>query len=398
MTDPLEHVGKWGLDGHIALRKHRRRVSTLPRVANCCRHVVPTHGRGTGQVELWVTPDAGSGNPAMRLRGLQRCGSVWACPECSSIVARGRITEIVEGMKSASLKGWGGAWQTLTLPHDAPDKAQDTVKLAAEGWRVVRRSRAYRAMMRKLDIQGTIRKLEITHGENGWHPHNHVTYLFGRVVTEEELSQLETAVWIEWRDFIASHGYREPHIEHCPIAYLNLESQDWAEYIGKALGWELTGTEKRARSDKGRTPFQLLMAACETMKTCRAAGDPRDLDGQVVSELRLWREYERATRGKQQLVWSKGLKAALGVADLTDDDQLTLDEAVGGWDDEFLVAMTPREWHAVREDAGALTMLAHLALSPEPVESRRVQIQREVAAIYAVWEQRAQRDVARTCP
>lgn len=383
-------------DKHIATRRERRRVSVLPRVANCGRHLIPNHGRGTGQASVWVAP-GGSAGPTVSIRGLQRCGSVWSCPECAAIVARGRIQEIVAGMKRAVEQvdplnpdvrmSWGGCWQTLTLPHDAPDRLADTLAMVAEGWRHIRQGRGWRAIARQLDVRGTIRKVEVTHGDNGWHPHCHLTFLTGRELTEEELEQLEFYVWNAWTEYVTARGYRPPLRSLCPMAGLRLDSLDWAEYVGKALGWELAGTQKESRQVNGRMPFEILAAACLAVRDHRGDGEPRELDGQVCRDLRLWREYERATRGRRQLVWSQGLKAALGVQDVTDEEQLTLAE-IAGQDEECVAQLTPHEWRAIYRTTGALEALHQLAVQPAPLAERRADIRywvREWVGHFEKW-------------
>ena len=65
----------------------------------------------------------------------------------------------------------------------------------------------------------------------------------------------------------------------------------------------------------GRTPFEIL-------DDFRWTGDD---DDRV-----LWREYERATKGRQAITWSKGLRQLLAVTERTDEEIAA--EEIGGED------------------------------------------------------------------
>jgi hypothetical protein len=58
----------------------------------------------------------------------------------------------------------------------------------------------------------------------------------------------------------------------------------------------------------------------------------------------LWREYERATKGRQAITWSKGLRQLLAVTERTDEEIAA--EEIGG---EDLAVIHGDDWrHIVR--------------------------------------------------
>ena len=104
---------------------------------------------------------------------------------------------------------------------------------------------------------------------------------------------------------------------------------------GNTIALELArGDLKTGRLGRGRTPLEILAAFCNT----------GDLD-----ELRLWHEWETATKGRQFTRWSSGARKELLIEDL--DDQELADAEVGG---ELVHEFTADEWHALVGTPGAM--------------------------------------------
>jgi len=373
------------------LSDHRWRESISPtrRVAHCNRHPITRSepgGQSLTSIRLMVRPTADGA--AARFTGLQRCGSVWSCPECANHLAAARVEVISRAMVTAHTKGYGACWQTLTLPHAAPDRLRDTLALVAETWREISASRSWKALRTRLEVLGLFRKIEVTHGVNGWHPHAHVTFISRRPLTEPELEELEGLVWREWSAAVELRGFDKPWREFCPLAAIDLDrpGREWAEYIGKMVGLEFAGTGKQ-RQGEGRTPFEILDGAVAIAKQCRgnrrliaAMGDPA-LGALASPDVRLWWEYQRATKGKHQLHWSRGLKAELGVAVEVEEDQLELADALCGEQEEEVCQLTPYEWSQLQLVPERLSALLTIAEAPAPLRDRR----REVRSWLAEW-------------
>jgi hypothetical protein len=136
-----------------------------------------------------------------------------------------------------------------------------------------------------------------------------------------------------------------------------------AEYLSKVgQAWGLAEEVAKANRKKGRgdhfSPLQLL-------------GHVRD--GTLPAAAEVYREYAEVSHGLHFLQWSRGMRAALGLA-----EEKTEEEKADGTDqhDAVLASLSPSEWRAVRaggwqarsrlveladfdEDA-ALAYLAHL--------------------------------------
>lgn len=92
-------------------------------------------------------------------------------------------------------------------------------------------------------------------------------------------------------------------------------ASDHAKTAGSTANDVTSSHAKQARRGN-RTPFALL-------DTLVRADAGEDVDPDVVKRDRaLWREWERESRGRRQLVWSDGLRDLLGLGEETDDEDV----------------------------------------------------------------------------
>jgi hypothetical protein len=122
------------------------------------------------------------------------------------------------------------------------------------------------------------------------------------------------------------HGAARVNITRCSSA------EDAGQYIAKtqdvrAVGNEMARADLKQGRAGGRTPFEIF-------DDFRWTGDADDLA--------VWREYERATKGRQAITWSKGLRALLAVAERTDEEIAA--EEIGG---EDLAVIHGDDWRRI---------------------------------------------------
>jgi hypothetical protein len=124
-------------------------------------------------------------------------------------------------------------------------------------------------------------------------------------------------------------GLRRPGDEHG----LTLQAGDYAaRYVSKwGLEHEMTKSMAKRSRRGGRTPFDIAQDFGDGLDQARNAG--------------LWREFAEAMHHKQQLFWSKGLKALFAVEE-KDDEALTAEEDARPA--ELVVQLTWPEWRAIR--------------------------------------------------
>jgi len=274
--------------------------------------------------------------------GLTSCGSIWACPVCSAKIRNHRGDEIARGAARWIEELGNSAYMvTFTVPHDLVDALVPLFDTVANGFRAVISGRAWLGEKKRVGIAGTIRSMEVTHGDNGWHPHLHVLVFFDGELTAEDFAWLRLRWYERWSRFITRAGYRAPSFEHGLDMRPVITAEEAGKYIAKVqdgghLGNELTRADLKEGRNGSRTPMEVL-------DDFRWTGDLDDLD--------VWQEYERATKGRQCITWSKGLRAVLlpdeEDQEMTDDEIAT--EEVGG---DTVAVFDAETWDGIRKIPG----------------------------------------------
>jgi hypothetical protein len=236
----------------------------------------------------------------------QTCGSVWDCPICAvKISERRRVDEVLPAMTrwidQGGVDGQGGQCLLLTLthPHSKSDVLADLLKCEQKAMKSMRESRTFKDLLDDCGCIGTIRAWEVTHGENGFHPHFHII-LFVR--TGLDLFELKERFYLAWANAC--------RLAKLPIpSVLGFDLQDGSHahnYVSKGvwgLDHEITKGHLK-KSKAGRSPMDLLRSyAFEQDKQAGA----------------LFIEYSKGFHGKRQLTWSPGLKAYFKIGEKTDE-------------------------------------------------------------------------------
>lgn len=278
------------------------------RVCWCCR-TINTHGE---TVRVYRQVESGGA----RFAGLTTCGSVWHCPVCAAKITEGRRRELDKAL--TAWVGQGGKVQlmTLTFPHEAGQGLDALLERFGKAVTAFKNSRTYKRIMGAADRAGSIRSLEATWGENGWHPHTHDLVFLGRDLTMTDVDELK-AEWVK-RLFKLGLGDRSKLSDM--LAH-GLDIQDGkyaAEYIAKFghdAAWGAAAELTKPHGKAGRvgefggadhySPFQLL-AWAEQGDTKAGA---------------LFREFGESFEGKRMLSWSPKLRAKLDLleAEMTDE-------------------------------------------------------------------------------
>lgn len=313
--------------------------STLPGVRGCRRSAID-------RVEGVQVRQRGD---AVGLAGLRTCGSVWACPVCSARIQAERRAELVQLVRWASENGFVVAFGTYTLRHRQGQPLVELLDAVQGGYRAVGQARGPRRVRAELGYIGQVRAVEVTFGQNGWHPHLHTVLIFeGPLdgdVTQGDLDRLADAEFSVWQRQAVRRGLGAPRRERWELKLISPdEVEAVGEYLGKAVyrppvdakdaravGFELQAGQTKTGKRGSRTPWQLLESVVKT-------GDADDLD--------LWLEYEQATRGRQALVWSQGLKQRALVSDRTDEE--VAGEEIGSAEDTLF---TVPDWTPFSRDA-----------------------------------------------
>jgi hypothetical protein len=154
-------------------------------------------------------------------------------------------------------------------------------------------------------LVGTVTATECTYGAHGWHPHFH-SILIARPGRETAETLVETAR-AAWTKALRREGL------DCNEHGFQVQNATMAgNYVGKwGAAEELSLGGKKGGKTGSYSPWQLLSIA----------GGAADPAGRMTKERaeRMWVEYAATFKGRRQLVWSEGLKAAARLADQPDE-------------------------------------------------------------------------------
>lgn len=345
-----------GFDVHRKQRYEMREflhdVTTMKRVETCGR----VSYMMDGLVEVRYRDGAAG------YHGVATCGSVWACPVCSAKIQSARRREVQAVLDWAISQGLVLGFGTMTLRHN---KNQPLAKIwggLGACFRAVRTDRAVRNrrswFMADIDTGVStmpyIRTQEVTYSyENGWHPHVHMVYFFRPGTTQEDVDALADNEFKVWKRTALAEGLGEPLRDLYEIKLLNPEDsadaagdvQRVANYLTKAtLGqpaeaapqeslaqvikgtsYEMQGSMTKKARAGSRTPAQILHDVRETYN---------------ADDMELWWEYERVSKGRHSLDYSRGLLNLVGLRERSDTEISA--EEIGGTRD---AAVALADWN-----------------------------------------------------
>lgn len=276
---------------------------------------------------------------------LATCNHLWTCPICAAKISERRRVELMELVDAHKAAGGQVAFVTLTFSHSQAEFLIDILPKLSKALKAFKSGRAAKAIREYFNLAGTVRALEVTHGEeNGWHVHVHeLWFLNGKnhylapakddgtqaALSGFEAVSLEEHLYPLWRSACLRAGLGEPS----KLRGLTVQGGDYAaQYAGK---WGMENEMTKSHVKKGRgdrhTPWDFL----------RLFRDGDEGDRARASEL--FREYAAAFKGQRQLVFSKGLKALYKVEDLSDDEIAEKHED----DARLLGKLTVEQWRRV---------------------------------------------------
>lgn len=232
------------------------------------------------------------------------CGSVWVCPVCASKITEKRRVELVEAFSKWKDQGGGVLLLTLTVPHYSHQSLSFVLDGINDARRRLLNRKPWKRMKAELGIAGEVRTLEVTHGANGWHPHFHVLLFTSSLIDRDELPTFESSILKQWQSACEASGLPLPNHHGVSLE----DGSKAASYASKwGLEHEMTKGHVKHGREGGRTPFDLLRWYLSE-KSPEAA--------------RLFTEYAREFKGRNQLLWSRGLRDLLALGQEATDEEL----------------------------------------------------------------------------
>jgi len=233
-----------------------------------------------------------TGHARAHYEGLQNCGYVWACPCCSARISETRREELGGLLSWARQQGHRVTMVTMTARHGREDVLMDLLALMKRAKQKWARHRSYKRA--KAFLVGHVTATEVTGGgQHGWHPHFHVILIHTHDLDFDALRD----AWLA--------SLRGVGLEGTGAGWHVSDASETGAYLSKwGAAEELALTGKKVGRGSGMAPFQLLAAS--------EAGD--------AWAGSLFREFAQAFFRRNQLRWSRGLKALVGVDEVNDAD------------------------------------------------------------------------------
>lgn len=244
-------------------------------------------------------------------RGLQMCGNVWACPVCARKIQYTRRGEIRQAVNKARSTGYKVTMLTFTHPHYVGQPLAKLIDMHNRAVKRFRQGRWFQGFKSHTGYIGSISSAEVTFGKNGWHWHTHVLYItkhdcedcdfFDAYILRKRWLGCLKAVGFECNDeYVLGHGLDVMFDCHASDYLTKMGLGSWGAEN------ELSASHAKEAGEGGKTPFGLLSA----------------------DDVSHWQEYVLATKGRKQIIWSRGLKHWVGLDDISDEELAADDDAV----------------------------------------------------------------------
>lgn len=193
-TDPTPTENKTGSrreersrDQHVIRRAVRRALTGLVEHKSLvdCGNPLPGEDHTTWERDS---------NGHVRLGKVARCGSKQLCVTCAGRLRAVEALLIAWRVFCHFMKGGGVSMLTIAPRHHQGEALAPNTACLIESFNATWRSATMKAIRAKYGIIGTARLFEITHGENGWHPHLHVLIFHGAFLDITEAEERELLV------------------------------------------------------------------------------------------------------------------------------------------------------------------------------------------------------------
>ena len=296
------------------------------RVALCLRALRPGHRT------VEIVHDAAC--QRAHYKNLVTCGRLWFCPVCASRITEKRAQELFTAVNNWQQDSGFVALITFTLRHHQDDPLETLVDALRDAYRRFKAGAPWQRIQERYGWHGSVTALEVTFGENGWHPHLHVLGFF-QPLASSAWASFPDVVKQRWINVLAAAG-RDATWEHgVDVRDAQSDVYDYVAKYGrmpKGSRWTLDrevakSPTKKAGKD-GFTPWELLIRYGEGNQ---AAG-------------KLFQEYARVFKGRNQLTWSSGLRAELLIGEEQSDEDIAAELP----DDLALLAsLTKEQWRTI---------------------------------------------------
>lgn len=269
---------RWNHQERLKLQNAVRKILPTHRAGACLRHRLSGSGVNVSITEQGHT----------RLGGLMVCDAHHICPVCHHKKMAGDKQTISELVLKHYEDGGLLVNAVLTVPHGAGESLEVVLERLENVWKALRSKPIWKRLSAELGVVGVIRRLEVTLGANGWHPHFHVSLLCDWGEASELRGATRNAVHMDafaivcaaWAAAGAKQGLPiSMHAQSAVAIVAAVDAQKVVAYNLKNMGY--------CEKEDGLTPFDLLRIVCQDETRLAQAAAKR-----------LFAEYADAVKGK----------------------------------------------------------------------------------------------------
>ena len=308
-----------------------------------CKHACT----GSAGVELNLLKNA---NKAF-YKGLQTCGSVWTCPICANKIQEIRRQEIAHAMAHFYSQNKQAVMITFTFPHTHNEALKDLLKSFKASLKLLRKGGTWSRNLKKLGYMGLIRSLEITHGQNGWHPHTHELWFIDENLNEKEFKEFILSKWFDAcnQAGLIAENKQDDFLKHAIDIKFNCSTSDYLAKFDDKSHWGIDREIAKASTKKGKKSGKHPFALADENKD------------------NLFLEYTKAIKGMAQIFWSRGLKKSIGLNEITDEEAAEIEAD----DDVLIVGMLQKVYWSKVLDKELRAKVLDLAEEKSDIKSIR---------------------------
>ena len=249
-----------------------------------------------------------NGNKRAGACGVIMCGRVWTCPVCSYKIANQRNDDLVNTFRVWKEKHGTLLFITFTLSHSKTMPLDKVWRGLDQSWKYMLNGKAWNNFSIQYGAYGFVRATELTHGSNGWHTHYHTALFVEKGFdSEKNIKEIREYLSNRWITALGKNGFSASASIGVDLRRTYSDS-GLSRYLNKFAN-EITKGQVKTAKKQNRTPFAIL----QDIK------DSKDFEGaKTQSDLSLWWEFERVSKGKRQLVISKKVRSLVALTPIND--------------------------------------------------------------------------------
>ncbi len=250
------------------------------------------------------------------MTGVQRCLNGHLCAMCAPLVRQQRAQEVRYGIERHQEAGGGVGFVTFTVRHDHHDLVPLRGGLT-KAFSQLQASRAWRDFKADFDYIGMVKTVDITHSEaSGWHPHIHAVVFTETPLTEADISLMQQRFSAQWAKVVEKH-LGSAHVPRTDNVGVDVRTADEGAgaYLARVEGqWDVAAEMTRSDAKTGKAGSRVIA------DIMRSAIDPDSPSR--ARDIELVQEFAEAMHRVPILSWSRGLKLALRIAEMDDEQAL----------------------------------------------------------------------------